>query len=74
MEADGYETKQFESTCACGLLEAAALKLRLAVEVVGATEGAWDGDDEEGEWGEWEALGAPFRASLGRAPLELHRV
>jgi len=52
MEADGYET---ESTCARGLLEAAALKLRLAVEAVGATEGAWDGDDEKGEGGEGEA-------------------
>jgi len=46
MEADGYVTKHFESTCARGLLEAAALQLRLAVEAVG------EGDGEEGEGGE----------------------
>jgi len=49
MEAEGYVTKQFELTCARGLLEAAPLQLRLAVEVVGG-----EGDEEEGEGGAWE--------------------
>ena len=53
MEAEGYVTKQFKSTCERGLLEAAALKLQLAVEAVGAAEGAWEAEgEEEGEGGE----------------------
>jgi len=49
MEAEGYASKQFESTCARGLLEVAALKLQLALGAVGVAEGAEEGDGEEDE-------------------------